>query len=135
MNDIFFDDIPEYLLLNGFKEIKTRYPNESVKKAFRYGYKYEILIDPPYLRLMAGSQRKGEWVKSIKIHEFIGILVYLKLSEKQKEKVNVVNVSNMYSEAIIRNSFEKNFIDSLFPFEKKIINLYESFELKYPAIL
>jgi hypothetical protein len=125
-----YDVLPKILLNNGFKEAKDRYKELSIKMAFLYGYKYEIVIDPPYIRLMQGPHKKGEWIQKVGIDELIGIFVYLKMDENQKEKINVVNIASWYNDVIMKNSINPEYIKGLEPFEKKIIKLFETFELK-----
>jgi len=125
-----YEELPAILLDNGFKKLKNRYEKTSVKKAFRYGYKYEILIDPPYIRLMQGPQRKGEWIQSLNLHEVIGIFVYLQLNENQKEKIKPESIASRYEDIILRSSIDPVYEKGLEPFEKKIVELFESFDLK-----
>jgi len=125
-----YEDLPSILLDNGFKELKNRYEKSSVKKAFRYGYNYEILIDPPRIRLMKRSQRKCEWNQPLNLHEVIGIFVYLQLNEKQKEKIKPENIASRYDDIMIRIAMDPGYEKGLEPIEKKIVEMFESFDLK-----
>ena len=127
-----YKELPEILLDNGFKEVKNRYTESEskYKKAFRYGTKYEFLIDEPNIRYLEGPIGKGAWINEISEDQLKGIFVFLKLSFSQKKNLIATDIYRRYLKIIEDNSrFEGN-EELLYLFEKKIVKLFETLDLR-----
>lgn len=125
-------ELPEILLDNGFKEVKNRYTESEAKfkKAFRFGNKYEFVIDEPNIRYFEGPIGKGAWIDEISEDQLKGIFVFLKLSFSQKKNLIATDIYRRYLKIIEDNSrFEGN-EKLLYLFEKKIVELFETIDLK-----
>lgn len=128
MDEIDLETLHAILSENGFTEIIGYYSESTKRYFFQYKSKYKIIVENESVFYREGSSPKHD--RQLTRSQLIGIFVYLKLGRKYNRFLTPMEISRRYFKIKEDNARFENNEKILSPFEKKIVELFEAFDLK-----